>query len=49
MFAEMLLVVQLALGTVFVLSAAGKLRDPKSFARGVVDYRILPPPSFPMK
>jgi len=44
MFAEMLLVVQLALGTVFVLSAAGKLRDPKSFARGVVDYRILPPP-----
>ena len=42
MFAEVRLVMQLALGLVFLLSAAGKLRDPAGFARGVVDYRILP-------
>ena len=42
MLAEIRLVAQLALGVVFVLSAAGKLRDPAGFARGVVDYQILP-------
>ncbi len=41
MFAEMGLVVQLALGIVFLLSAAGKLRDPAGFARGVADYQIV--------
>lgn len=30
------------LGIVFLFSAAGKLRDPRSFARGVADYQILP-------
>lgn len=36
-------VIQLALGAVFLLSATGKLRSPIAFARGVVDYEILPP------
>ncbi len=36
------LVVRLAIGTVFALSTGGKVRDPKGFARGVVDYQILP-------
>ncbi|PYK92198.1 MAG: hypothetical protein DME36_14290 [Verrucomicrobia bacterium] len=33
---------QFALGIVFGLSTAGKLRDPKSFARGVRDFQIVP-------
>lgn len=37
------LVAQLALGIVFALSTAGKLADPRGFARGVADYRVLPP------
>lgn len=36
------LVVELALGLVFLASAAGKLRDPAAFARGVVSYELLP-------
>jgi len=43
MWSEMRLVAQLALGTIFGLSAAGKLRNPTGFAQGVVDYEILPP------
>lgn len=39
------LVAQLAVGIVFLLAVAGKLRDPRGFARGVADYRILPPAS----
>jgi hypothetical protein len=35
-------VVQLAIGFVFLLSTAGKLRNPRSFIEGVVDYRVLP-------
>ena len=42
MSAEMGLVLQLALGVVFLLSAAGKLRDPKGFALAVADYQVLP-------
>ncbi|MCI0627781.1 MAG: hypothetical protein L0387_40050 [Acidobacteria bacterium] len=42
MFAEVRLEVQLALGIVFALSAAGKMRDPTGFARGVADYNVLP-------
>lgn len=38
------LVVQLALGGVFVLSGAGKLRHPLAFLRGVAEYDILPRP-----
>jgi hypothetical protein len=34
---------QLVLGGVFVLSVAPKLRDPRTFARTVADYRILGP------
>jgi hypothetical protein len=35
------LVLQLALGGVFLLSSAGKARHPAAFLRGVADYRIL--------
>lgn len=42
MVSKALLVVQLALGIVFLLSATAKARDPQSFARGVMDYEILP-------
>jgi hypothetical protein len=35
--------VQFALGAVFLLSVASKLRDPVSFARGVLNYQILSP------
>ena len=38
------LVVQLALGLVFLLSAAGKLRRPAAFLRGVAEYEVLPLP-----
>ena len=42
MLAELRLVLQLALGCVFLLAVAGKLGDPGAFARGVVRYGILP-------
>jgi hypothetical protein len=38
------LVLQLALGGVFLLSSVGKARHPVAFLRGVADYRILPAP-----
>ena len=36
------LVVQLAIGLVFLLSAPGKLLNPRGFARGVSEYQVLP-------
>jgi hypothetical protein len=42
MLNQMTFVVQLAVGLVFLLSAAGKLINPRDFARGVVEYRVLP-------
>jgi hypothetical protein len=42
MMDETRLVVQLAVGLVFLLSASGKLLRPAEFARGVADYQILP-------
>jgi hypothetical protein len=39
---KMALVVQLAVGLVFLLSVKGKLTNPLGFARGVTDYRVLP-------
>lgn len=42
MIDEIRLVVQLAIGMVFLLSTPGKLIDPVGFARGVVEYRIGP-------
>jgi hypothetical protein len=39
---EVLHIARLMVGTVFLFSAAGKLRDPRSFARGIEDYEILP-------
>jgi hypothetical protein len=42
MIDEMRLVVQLAIGMVFLLSTPGKLIDPVGFARGVVEYQIGP-------
>ena len=39
---RMTLVVQLAVGLVFLLSVAGKLMNPRDFARGVVEYQVLP-------
>jgi Methylamine utilisation protein MauE len=42
MLAELCFAVQLAIGLVFLTSAAGKLSDPKGFARGVADYQIVP-------
>ncbi|HEY4027429.1 MAG TPA: MauE/DoxX family redox-associated membrane protein [Candidatus Dormibacteraeota bacterium] len=38
------LVLQLALGGVFLVSSAGKARHPLAFVRGVADYEILPVP-----
>lgn len=38
------LVVQLALGIVFLLSTAGKLRRPAAFLEGVAEYEVLPRP-----
>lgn len=40
---ELRLVVQLALGLVFLASTLGKLRRPRAFARGVAEYKLLPP------
>ena len=39
---QMALVVQLAIGLVFLLSVRGKLMNPRGFARGVMEYQILP-------
>jgi hypothetical protein len=39
---EILLAVQIAIGLVFLLSAIGKLMNPRGFAAGVAEYRILP-------
>lgn len=36
------LVIQLAIGLTFLLSVKGKLMDPRGFARGVIEYRVLP-------
>ena len=41
--AEIGFVVQLTIGTVFAMSGAAKLRHPIAFARGAIDYRVLPP------
>jgi hypothetical protein len=38
------LVLQLALGGVFLLSSVGKARRPMAFLRGVADYEIIPVP-----
>jgi len=38
------LVLQLALGGVFLVSSAGKARSPLAFLRGVAEYEILPVP-----
>ena len=38
---EILLAVQIAIGLVFLLSAFGKLMNPRGFAAGVTEYRIL--------
>jgi methylamine utilization protein MauE len=39
---ELCLIARLTIGTVFLLSAAGKLRAPRSFAHAIEDYEILP-------
>lgn len=38
----MTLVVQLAVGLVFSVSVKGKLVNPRGFARGVMEYQVLP-------
>lgn len=42
MQSRMTLVVQLAVGLVFLLSVKGKLLNPHGFARGVMGYQVLP-------
>jgi hypothetical protein len=42
MIDETRLVVQLAIGLIFLLSAPGKLLNPSGFARGVMEYQVLP-------
>lgn len=42
MIAKILLVVQLAIGTVLLLASVGKWRNPMGFAHGIADYEILP-------
>jgi hypothetical protein len=42
MIDEARLVAQLAIGLVFLLSASAKLLNPAGFARGVVEYQVLP-------
>lgn len=39
---KILLVIQLAIGSVLLFSSLGKWRDPMGFAQGVVDYEVLP-------
>lgn len=42
MINDLLLVLQLAIGLIFLLSSSGKLLNPVGFARGVREYRMLP-------
>lgn len=42
MLDEMRLIVQLAIGIVFLLSASSKVLHPITFARGVSEYKLLP-------
>jgi Methylamine utilisation protein MauE len=42
MIDEMRLVMQLAIGIVFLLSTPSKLVDPRGFARGVTSHQVLP-------
>jgi hypothetical protein len=42
MLEELRLVMQLAVGMVFLLSVSSKVMHPKAFARGVADYQLLP-------
>ena len=42
MLDELRLILQLAVGIVFLLSASGKLSHPTTFARGVKEYKLLP-------
>lgn len=42
MFADVIVVLQLAIGLVFLWSTVGKLRDRRAFLRGLADYEILP-------
>jgi hypothetical protein len=42
MLNKLCLVAQLALGGVFLVSSASKLRDPRRFARGLTEYQVLP-------
>ena len=42
MMPKILLVVQLAIGSVLLFSSLGKWRDPLGFAHGVEDYEVLP-------
>ena len=39
----MVLLVQLALGALFLMSFAAKVRSPREFLKGAEDYRLLPP------
>ena len=43
MLAELRFVTQLAVGVVFLTSAAVKVGDPRGFARGVSDYQVVWP------
>jgi len=42
MLDELRLIVQLAIGIVFLLSASSKVLHPNTFARGVREYKLLP-------
>ncbi|GEM_PF-1372158 len=42
--AQSQLTLRLALGFVFLIAAATKLRAPAAFVRGVLEYHVLPPP-----
>jgi uncharacterized membrane protein YphA (DoxX/SURF4 family) len=42
--AQVLLVLRLTLGLIFLVSAITKLRHPAAFVRGVLEYRVLPHP-----
>ncbi len=42
MLDELRLIVQLAIGIVFLLSASSKVLHPSTFARGVREYKLLP-------
>jgi hypothetical protein len=42
MLSEWYFIIQLAIGIVFLISVAGKLRNPRAFARGVAEYQIIP-------